>query len=125
LLTAPSGRAQTTQPYLFAATSNGNTSSSGFVTMLRNGATGVLTMAPNASVSFEDPCNPTTIDPTGSFLFGICGEGVSMYTLDSTTGILAETAASPYFASVSNGQTGVTLISESTGQSVYLLKVGS
>jgi hypothetical protein len=76
-------------------------------------------------VSFEDPCNPTTIDPTGSFLFGICGEGVSMYTLDSTTGILAETAASPYFASVSNGQTGVTLISESTGQSVYLLKVGS
>jgi hypothetical protein len=69
LLTAPSGRAQTTQPYLFAATANGNTSSSGFVTVLRNGATGVLTMVPNASVSFKDPCSSTTIDPTGSFRF--------------------------------------------------------
>ena len=47
----------------------------GFVTLLRNSTTGVLTMAPNTSV--------TTIDPTENFLFGVCGDGVAMYTLDS------------------------------------------
>ena len=47
----------------------------GFVTLLRNSTTGVLTMAPNTSV--------TTIDPTENFLFGVCGDGVAIYTLDS------------------------------------------
>ena len=125
LFDATPGTAQTTQPFLFAATYDSSTNSSGFVTLLRDGSTGVLTLVPNTSVSFKDPCNPATIDPTGSFLFGVCGEGLAMYTLDSTTGIVAETAASPYSASVSVGQSGVLVVAESTGQYVYLLKVGT
>jgi hypothetical protein len=116
---------QTTQPFLFAATYDNSTNTSGFVTLLRTSSTGVLTLVPNTAVSFKDPCNPTTIDPTGSFLFGVCGEGVAMYTLDSITGIVAETATSPYSASVSTGQSGMLVAAESTGQYVYLLKVGA
>ena len=121
---APLGFAQTTQPYLFAATYDNGTKTSGFVTLLRNSSTGALTMVPNTAVSFKDPCSPSTIDPTGHFLFAICGEGVALYTLDSATGIVSETAASPYSASVSTGQNGVLVVAESTGQYVYLLKVG-
>jgi hypothetical protein len=115
--------AQTTQPFLFASTYDNTSNSAGFVTLLRNGTTGVLTMPSNTAVSFKDPCVPTTIDPTGSFLFGTCGEGVAMYTLDPTTGIVAETPTSPYSASLSTGETGVLVVAESTGQYLYLLKV--
>lgn len=118
---APLSFAQTTQPYLFAGTNNGSTS--GLVTLLRDSTTGALTMIPNTTVSFKDPCSPTVIDPTGNFLFSVCGDGVAMYTLDSTTGIVAETPASPYSASNIPGQSGVLLVAESTGQYVYLLKV--
>jgi hypothetical protein len=124
-IAASPGAAQTTQPYLFAATPTGSSNSSGLVTLLRNGTTGVLTLVPNTSVSFNDSCSPTTIDPTGNFLFGVCGDGVSMYTLDSSTGLVTEVAASPFAASVSTDQTGVLVAAESTGQYVYLLKVGS
>ncbi|HTZ47857.1 MAG TPA: hypothetical protein VMH20_09715 [Verrucomicrobiae bacterium] len=127
LLFFPASRAsaQTTQPYLFAATNNSSGELSGFVTLLRDSTTGVLTMVPNTSVTFKDPCVPTIIDPTGNFLFSICGEGVAMYTLNSTTGVVSETPASPYTASASTGQNGVLLAAESTGQYVYLLKVGN
>ena len=125
LLAAPRAAAQTTQPYLFAATNNSSGELSGFVTVLRDSTTGVLTLVPNTSVSFKDPCSPTIIDPTGNFLFGMCGEGVTMYTLDATTGVVSETPSSPYTASASTGQNGVLLASESTGQYVYLLKVGN
>ena len=67
--------AQTTQPFLFAAVNNSSGETTGFVTLLRNSTTGVLTMLPNTAVSFKDPCSPTTIDPTGSFLFAVCGDG--------------------------------------------------
>jgi hypothetical protein len=116
--------AQTTQPFLFAGTYNASNNSFGLATLLRNSTTGVLTLLPNTVVSFKDPCLPSTIDPTGNFLFGVCGEGVAMYTLDPTTGIVAETSSSPYSASVSTGQDGVLVAVESTGQYVYLLKVG-
>ena len=117
--------AQTTQPFLFAGTYDSNTKSSGLVTLLRNATTGVLSLLPDTAVTFKDPCNPSTIDPTGRFLFGVCAEGVAMYTLDSTTGIAAETSASPYSASVSTGQNSMLVTAESTGQYVYLLKVGT
>ncbi|MGB7727523.1 MAG: choice-of-anchor D domain-containing protein [Candidatus Acidiferrum sp.] len=120
---APLSFAQTTQPYLFASTSNGT--ASGLVTLLRDSTTGVLTMVPNTTVFFKDPCSPNTIDPTGNFLLAACGDGVAMYTLDSTTGIVAETLASPYSASNIPGQTGVLVVAESTGQYVYLLKVAA
>jgi hypothetical protein len=125
LFGAPRGNAQTTQPYLFAGTYNSSTNVSGFVTLLRDGSTGALTLVPNTAVTFPDSRNPGAIDPTGSFLYGICGEGVSMYTLDSTTGIAAETATSPYLASTTTGQSGVLVVAESTGQYVYLLKVAA
>ncbi|MGB2636873.1 MAG: hypothetical protein WAM58_23295 [Candidatus Acidiferrum sp.] len=118
---APLSFAQTTQPYLFASTSNGTTS--GLVTLLRDSTTGVLTMVPNTTVTFKDPCSPTTIDPTGNFLLAICGDGVAMYTLDSATGVVAETPESPYSASNIPGETGMLVVAESTGQYVYLLKV--
>jgi hypothetical protein len=66
---APLSFSQTTQPYLFASTKNGTTS--GLVTLLRDSTTGVLTMVPNTTVSFKDACGPTTIDPTGNFLYPI------------------------------------------------------
>ena len=78
----PPAAAQTTQPFLFAGTYNSSNNSSGFATLLRNSTTGTLALLPNTVVSFKDPCNPSTIDPTGNFLFGVCGEGVAMYTLD-------------------------------------------
>jgi len=121
---APRSVAQTTQPFLFAGTYDSASNTSGLVTLLRNGTTGVLTILPNTAVVFKDPCTPTTIDPTGNFLFAVCGEGVAMYTLDATTGVVSETATSPYSASVSTGQAGVLVVAESTGQYVYLLKVG-
>jgi hypothetical protein len=112
LLAAPLAVARTTQPFLFAGTYNASNNSYGLATLLRNSTTG------------KDPCVPSTIDPTGNFLFGVCGEGLAMYTLDPTTGIVAETSASPYAASVSTSQSGVLVAAESTGQFVYLLKVG-
>ena len=124
-VTTPYGFAQTTQPFLFASTYDNGTKSLGFVTLLRNSSTGALSMVPNTAVSFKDSCSPATIDPTGRFLFGMCGEGVVMYTLDATSGIVTETATSPYAASVSTGQIGMLLAAESTGQYVYLLKVGA
>jgi hypothetical protein len=117
--------AQTTQPFLFSSTYDSGTNTSGLVTLLPNGTTGVLTMEANTAVTFKDPCLPSTIDPTGNFLFGVCGDGVAMYTLDATTGIVAETPTSPYSASVSTGQSGVLVVAESTGQYVYVLKVGA
>ena len=48
------------------------------------------------------------------------GDGLSMYTLDPTTGAVAELAASPF--AVSTGNSGMLVIAESTGQYVYLLK---
>jgi hypothetical protein len=75
--------AQTTQPYLFAATNDSSTNTTtGFVTLLRDSTTGALTMPPNTSVSFKDTCSPTIIDPTGNYLFSVCGQGVAMYTLE-------------------------------------------
>jgi Chitobiase/beta-hexosaminidase C-terminal domain len=124
MIVSTSAAAQTTQPFLFAGTYNASNSSFGLATLLRNSTTGVLTLLPNTVVSFKDPCVPSTIDPTGNFLFGICGEGVAMYTLNPSTGIVAETSSSPYSASVSTGQDGVLVTVESTGQYVYLLKVG-
>lgn len=48
-----------------------------------------------------------------------------MYTLNSTTGVVSETPSSPYTDSASTEQNGVLLAAESTGQYVYLLKVGN
>jgi hypothetical protein len=41
---------------------------------------------------------------------------VATNTLNSTSGTVSETTASPYFASVIVGQNGVLVVAESTGQ---------
>jgi hypothetical protein len=43
-----------------------------------------------------------------------------MYTLNSTSRMVSETTASPYFASVNVGQNRVLVVAEITGQYVYL-----
>ncbi len=113
---------QTTQPFLFAGTYDTSTKTRGYATPLRNSSTGALSLLANTAVSFKHPRYPVTMDPTGHFLFGLCGEGLAMSSLDSATGIVTETPTSPYSASVSTGQTGVPLVAESSGQYVYLLK---
>src|ERR1700675_414420 len=111
--------AQTPQPWLFVDTiANGKTP--GAVTFLRDDSNGSLTLLANSQTTFTNPCGPSAIDPKGRFLYGYCADGLSMYTLDATTGAVSEVATSPYQAST--GQFGVLVIAESSGQFVYLLK---
>jgi hypothetical protein len=59
-------------------------------------------------------------DPKGRFLYGYCADGLSLYTLNTSTGAVSELATSPFQAST--GQFGVLVIAESSGQFVYLVK---
>jgi hypothetical protein len=110
--------AQTPQPYVFAGTVKNN--QYGLVTLQRDDAMGTLTALANTNVTLLNPCFPSEVDARGRFLFGTCGDGLSMYTLDPTTGAVAELATSPF--AVSTGNSGILAIAESTGQYVYLLK---
>jgi hypothetical protein len=110
--------AQTPQPYVFAGTVTNN--QYGLVTLQRDDAMGTLTVLANTSVTLLNPCFPSEVDARGRFLFETCGDGLSMYTLDPTTGAVAELAASPF--ALSTGNSGILVIAESTGQYVYLLK---
>jgi hypothetical protein len=111
--------AQTPQSWLFVETiANGKPT--GTVTFLRDDSSGALTQLANSQTTFTNPCGPSAIDPKGRFLYGYCANGLSMYTLDASTGAVNEVATSPYQAST--GQFGVLVIAESSGQFVYLLK---
>jgi hypothetical protein len=72
---------------------------------------GTLTLL-NTSASFK---------PKGRFLFGSCGDGLPMYTYNSASSMIGEVAASPFTAST--GNSGTLIVTESTGQYVYLLKI--
>ncbi|HET6931649.1 MAG TPA: hypothetical protein VFI45_15085, partial [Candidatus Acidoferrum sp.] len=111
--------AQTPQPWLFVETL-ANQKPSGAVTFLRDDSSGALTLLPGSQTTFTNPCGPSTIDPKGRFLYGYCADGLSMYSLNATTGAVVEVAASPFQAST--GQSGVLVVAESSGQFVYLLK---
>jgi len=113
-----SAHAQAPQPYLFAQTSNSG--QSGTVTFLRDDVAGPLTLLSNSASTFPHNCYPITIDPHGLFLYGMCGDGVVMYTLNSTTGAVTEVAASPFAAS--RGLDNMAVIAEASGQFVYLIK---
>jgi hypothetical protein len=56
--------AQTTQPFLFSSTYDSSTNTSGLVTLLRDGTTGVLAMEPNTAVTFKDPPSAPTPSPS-------------------------------------------------------------
>jgi hypothetical protein len=111
--------AQTPQPWLFVETI-ANNKPTGSVTFLRDDSSGALTQLANSQTTFTNPCGPSAIDPKGRFLYGYCADGLSMYTLDASTGAVNEVATSPYQAST--GQFGVLVLAESSGQFVYLLK---
>jgi hypothetical protein len=121
LLAIPSANGQTQQPFLIAVQTAG--SQHGTVTFVRDDTTGALTLVQNSAVNFTNPCSPFIAEPKYRFLFGACGNGLSMYTLDGSTGAIAEVSASPFAASI--GNLAQLLVAESTGQYVYLLKTSS
>jgi hypothetical protein len=122
LVTSPAARAQTQQqPFLFAYTTvNGQET---VVTFLRDETTGVLTLLPAAPIPFKDLCLPEAIDQQSppNFLFGVCANGLAMYSFDSTSGAVAEISSSPYTAPNTTGN-GAYAVAEATGQYVYLVK---
>ncbi len=91
--------------------------------VVRDDSTGALTLVQNSAVNFTNPCSPFIAEPKYRFLFGAYGNGLSMYTLDGSTGLIAEVPASPFAASI--GNLAQLLVAESTGQYVYLLKTSS
>lgn len=97
-----------------------NNTPTGAVPFLRDDSNGSLTLLANSQTMFTNPCGPSTIDPKGRFLYGYCADGLSMYTLNSTTGAVTELATSPFQACT--GQFGVPVIAESSGQFVHLAK---
>jgi hypothetical protein len=117
----PSAYGQTQQPFLIAVQTA--SSQHGTVTFVRDDTTGVLTLLPSSIVNFSNPCSPSKIEPKDRFLFGACDDGLSMYTLDASTGIVAEVQNSPFAASI--GNLAELIFAESTGQHVYLLKASS
>jgi Abnormal spindle-like microcephaly-assoc'd, ASPM-SPD-2-Hydin len=113
--------AQTQQPFLFG-TQSSNNQMVGLVTFVRNDVTGELTQATGSPFAtfHTSGCGPGVIDPKGRFLYGSCGLGAAMYTLDATTGDTAEVAGSPFGGS-SDSSPGI-VVAESTGNFVYVLK---
>jgi hypothetical protein len=89
--------AQTPQPYVFAGTVTNN--QYGLVPLQRDDAIGTLTALANTNVTLLNPCFPSEVDARGRFLFGTCGDGLSMYTPDPPTGTVSELAASPFAVS--------------------------
>jgi hypothetical protein len=112
-------------PFLFAGepvsfNPDSSIKQEGIVTLLRDPATGVVTLLPATAATFAHRCLPEVMEPKGQFLFGVCGNGLSMYTFDSTSGAVQETGTSPYAASTTDFP--FLVAPESTGQFVYLLK---
>jgi hypothetical protein len=121
VLAGPSARAQTQQPFLVAAPAGVPAGTNlGAMTFTRDDSTGALVLLPNTTVTFAHPCAPFVLGFKELFLFDFCGNGLSMYTLDGNTGIVAEVPTSPFAASTSNS--AALIAPESTGQYVYLLK---
>ena len=111
--------AQTPQPWLFVETI-ANNKPAGSLTFLGDDSGGPLSLLAGSPTTFTNPCGPSTIDPKGRFLYGYCADGLSMYSLNSSTGAVNEVATSPFQAS--SGQFGALIVAESSGQFVYLVK---
>jgi hypothetical protein len=112
-------------PFLFALApltlnSDGSVNTEGMVTLLRDPSSGVLTLLPAAPTAFPHLCQPEAMEPQGQFLLGVCGNGLAMYSFNSTTGAVLELPNSPW-AESSIGYPFL-VAPESTGQFVYLLK---
>ena len=108
-------------PFLFTSTPVSATQD-GIVTLLRDPHSGILTLLPAATSTFKDPCIPDAMEPQGQFLFGVCGDGLAMYSFNSTSGAVQEIASSPYSITAQALFYPFVVAPESTGQFVYLLK---
>ena len=117
---ARSADAQTQQAFLFATTQvNGNPA---VATFTRDDAAGTLTEVANSPFVLVSPgCYPSTIDPQGRYLLGSCGSGISLYSFNSSTGVVAEVPNSPFAAST--GAAPDAVIAESTGKFAYALRI--
>src|SRR6266702_3111359 len=101
--------AQTPQPWLFVETI-ANNKPAGSLTFLGDDSGGPLSLLAGSPTTFTNPCGPSTIDPKGRFLYGYCADGLSMYSLNSSTGAVNEVATSPFQAS--SGQFGALIVAE-------------
>jgi hypothetical protein len=98
-----------------------NSTQTGVLALLRNPASGVVTLLPAQATAFPHAdCIPQVMDPQGTFLYGDCGNGIAMYSFDSTSGAIQEIANSPYAASTVDAP--LLVATEGTGQYLYLLK---
>jgi len=113
--------AQTQQPFLITAPAGVPAGTNlGASTFARNDTTGAISLLPNTTVNFLNPCAPDVFVAADLLLFGPCGDGLSMYTLNGTSGVVAEVPTSPFAASTTNSSAAIA--AEATGQYVYLLK---
>ena len=122
LLSTTVAMAQTQQqPFRSASTfMNGQEA---VVTFLRT-RPAVFYAATATPIPFAHQCLPEAIDQQSPplFLFGVCANGVAMYSFDPTSGAVAEIAPdSPYTASTTGNS--VYAVAEATGQYVYLIKI--
>jgi hypothetical protein len=121
-LTPCPARTQTQQPFLFAGQSSSTGQLTSFAVFVRNDQTGDLAEvfgSPFTNIH-SLTCGMSLIDPLGRFAYGTCDLGASMYSLNGTTGAVAEVTGSPSSASTDTGSGA--LAAEATGQFVYLLK---
>jgi hypothetical protein len=88
----------------------------------RDASTGKLTLLSGSASTFNDACVPSAIDPKGRFLYSTCGDGASMYTLDSATAAVTEVPNAPFAVSQLQGFITNLVIPESSGHFVYVLK---
>ena len=112
--------AQTQQPFLLANTQVNGTNAVAVFT--RDDANGTLTEVANSPFVLTTPnCSPSAIDPKARYLFGACGDGVSLYSFNGSSGAAAEVANSPF--AVSTGGIPDAVIAEATGQYVYAIRI--
>ena len=88
----------------------------------RDDSTGKLTFLSGSATTFNDDCVPSAIDPQGRFVYSTCGDGATMYTLDSTTAAVTEVPNAPFAVSQLQGFIINLVIPESSGPFVYVLK---
>ena len=115
-------QAQTQQP-LIIAIHNTPAQQAGSIALVRDDTTGAITLLPNSGATFSQNCSPYVIEAKQQFMYGACGDGLSMYSLDGSTGVVTEIPTSPFTASIGNYSAAI--VPEATGQYVYLIKVSS
>ncbi|MGA7595943.1 MAG: beta-propeller fold lactonase family protein [Gallionella sp.] len=107
--------------YVYVA-NNGSNNISAYGIDTTSGALNALGSSPFAENSGESEPYSTVVDPSGRFLYvSNYGSGnMAVFSIDATTGALAETAKSPFSSGVSGGVG--TIAVDPTGQFLYALE---